>query len=165
MSKSKYEASMVMDMLSEFARYDPQPGKFICTKTGKGRSIPIGGELGHISKTVGYKYIAIAGTRYSCHALAWAWMTGEWNKNQIDHINGNPIDNCWANLREVTAQQNQFNRKKHIGGVGWHKASNKWRAYLNINGQSKHLGLFNSREKAQEVHDIAYETRKRQLGL
>ena len=87
----------------------------------------------------------------------------EWPPNYIDHINKDRTDNRWDNLRSVTAQQNQLNRK-HSGGVGWHKASGKWRAYLTINCKQKHLGLFSTKEKAQAIHFKAYKSHKESVG-
>jgi hypothetical protein len=38
------------------------------------------------------------------HRLAWLYMTTAWAKE--DHVNGVKDDNRFANLREVTRQQN-----------------------------------------------------------
>lgn len=37
---------------------------------------------------------------------------------------------------------------KDIPGVCWSNASNKWRAYINIDGKQKHLGYFDDIEDA-----------------
>jgi hypothetical protein len=151
-----------LQCLKKFAEYEPETGKFICTHTGKGRTVPIGGELGHISKTVGYKYIVINGSRFSCHALAYLWMTGSWYDGQIDHVNGNRTDNRWRNLRVTTSRGNQCNRLKP-GGVGYHGASGKWRAYITDNGKAIHLGLFNTEDEARSFHSRAYSLRQRAI--
>jgi len=86
---------------------------------------------------------------------------------QTDHIiNGEEFDkqypelkysgllNLKSNLRVVTNQQNQMNRKSQQGssskykGVYWHKERKKWTAQIYINNNRKHLGLFNSEEEA-----------------
>ena len=36
-------------------------------------------------------------------------MTGDWPKEMLDHINRNPADNRWCNLREVTRAENRLN--------------------------------------------------------
>jgi len=152
----------VLADLRRFAKYQPETGKFICIATTKGRTVPVGGELGHLGPTTGYLYISIKKIRHTCHALAWLWMTGEWHTKQIDHINQNRTDNRWSNLRQVTPQQNQYNRKR-TGGVGFHKASGKWRAYLTVNNKAMHLGLFSTKEEAEAVHLRAYQARKDQV--
>jgi hypothetical protein len=91
---------------------------------------------------------------YKAHILIWAYQTGNWPKNQIDHINENPFDNRWENLREATKAQNMRNitkiRSNTSGykGVGWSKNCQKWRAYIWADGVSYHLGLFATKEEA-----------------
>jgi hypothetical protein len=77
---------------------------------------------------------------------------------QIDHINGNGLDNRKENLRICTHQQNQYNKKlsknnsSGIKGVHWDKSRNKWRAKIKINNKEKYLGRFKDRIEAKEVY-------------
>ncbi len=74
---------------------------------------------------------------------------------EIDHINRNGLDNQRKNLRIVTHKENLKNKSKYRSnksgsvGVSWHKATKKWIAQITFNGQRKHLGVFNDREKAE----------------
>jgi hypothetical protein len=77
-------------------------------------------------------------------------------ENFIDHVNGNPSNNRIENLRLVTHQQNQFNRKR-ARGYSWHKQNKKWRAAIRINGKKKHLGYFESEQDAREAYLKAKE--------
>ena len=69
-----------------------------------------------------------------------------------DHINGhkNRPDNRKQNLRQVTDQQNNFNRDKGSNntsgfiGVGYDKEKNIYEAYIGLNYKTIHLGYFNS---------------------
>lgn len=78
---------------------------------------------------------------------------------EVDHINGNRLDNRKENLRPVTRQQNSFNRVGRVGrkfkGVCWHKQHKAWRAYIVLNGKQKHLGLFDNREQAAVKYNEA----------
>lgn len=67
----------------------------------------------------------------------------------VDHINGDTLDNRKENLRICTHRQNCQNTKIRTGasskykGVMWDKRSDKWLARIVINGKQKRLGLFN----------------------
>lgn len=72
---------------------------------------------------------------------------------QVDHINGNRLDNQKANLRLVNAAQNQWNKRKVIRpgvttsqykGVNWDRSLNRWRARLSVNGKYIYLGIHKS---------------------
>ena len=82
---------------------------------------------------------------------------------QVDHINGNPLDNRKANLRLVTNQQNQFNSKNTGSGdnsrkgVSFRKDRNKWRAYITLNGKQIALGSFDTEAEAIEARIQAEE--------
>lgn len=71
---------------------------------------------------------------------------------EIDHINGNGLDNRHENLRHVTHRQNGQNR--HISkssrypGVYWLKQRRKWYSRIRLNGKMKSLGLFNNEYEA-----------------
>lgn len=68
--------------------------------------------------------------------------------DQVDHIDGNSLNNRIENLRKVTASQNSQNRKiigKNKSGasnVVIHKQSGKWQASIYIDKKIKYLGLF-----------------------
>ena len=74
----------------------------------------------------------------------------------VDHINGDPLDNRRENLRVCTQKQNCQNRgatrKTGLKGISLHKATNRWRAYIKIDGRQKHLGLFPTMEEASKAY-------------
>jgi hypothetical protein len=80
---------------------------------------------------------------------------------QVDHIDGNGLNNCQANLRTATNQENSCNQGKgkrntsDYKGVSWHKLARKWWAQIGINGKKKYLGLFNSKIEAARVYNKA----------
>lgn len=81
---------------------------------------------------------------------------------EIDHVNGNPLDNRRCNLREATRHQNCWNRKRRrdnsSGTTGVIKtANNKWRASIMANGVNHHLGTFERKEDAIRVRKEAEE--------
>lgn len=79
---------------------------------------------------------------------------------EIDHIDGNGLNNQKQNLRIVTHAQNQKNMKKPITntsgykGVSWDQVRRKWVAYI-WNGKSINLGGYSTKLEAAEAYDKA----------
>lgn len=114
----------------------------------------------------GYRYIGIDGVLYRANRLAWAYVNGELPKGQVDHIDGNRLNDSISNLRDVSAEENQRNRKSgnknstsSLLGVSYHKQTGKWRAQLCIT-TTKHLGLFDTE---QEAHNAYLEAKNHYL--
>jgi hypothetical protein len=109
----------------------------------------------------GYFTIGVQGKRYLTHRVIWFWMTGEWPKSEIDHINGDKTDNRWSNLRAATRSQNMRNRGPHndnksgLKGVHFSKKGNKWIAQIYANNQRKQLGRFDCPAAASLAYQVA----------
>jgi len=58
----------------------------------------------------GYCITTLMGRSVMAHRIIWIMMTGREPNGQIDQINGNPADNRWSNLREVSPAGNSRNR-------------------------------------------------------
>lgn len=77
-------------------------------------------------------------------------------QKQIDHINGNRLDNRKSNLRLVTAHQQSMNKglsKNNTSGtkgVMWLESAKKWSAYIFYNYKKICLGLFKNKNEAIE---------------
>jgi len=82
---------------------------------------------------------------------------------EVDHINGNRLDNRRANLRLCTHKQNLQNRKRQAGGSsrykGVHKSVGKWRAMIGYDGKLYHLGYFADEEDAAKAYNEAASER------
>ena|ERR1035437_231983 len=80
---------------------------------------------------------------------------------EVDHINGNKLDNRKANLRIATRSQNAMNSKiaksntSGYKGVSWFKRDSKWRADIRINYKSIFLGLFTNKKDAVQSYNQA----------
>jgi hypothetical protein len=74
---------------------------------------------------------------------------------ELDHKNRIKNDNRIDNLRIVSSQQNSFN--KNSKGYFFDKASNKWRAQIQVEGKRFYLGLFNTEEEARQAYLQAKE--------
>ena len=144
--------------LRELFSYDPETGE-LRWKISLSRRTKIGDLAGSVDlQEKGRINVRIRGTDIRAHRIIWTMVTGRWPTNQIDHINENPNDNRWCNLREATKSQNMMNitrvRSNSSGykGVSWHKVCKKWRALIAVNNQSVHLGLFETRDDARDAY-------------
>ncbi len=78
---------------------------------------------------------------------------------QVDHIDGNTLNNQRNNLRLATMSQNLANQRKTRGisrykGVSYNKKARKFEAYVTCKGIRHYLGLFISEEDAAKSRDI-----------
>ena len=83
---------------------------------------------------------------------------------QVDHINGDGLDNRKQNLRKCTQSQNQQNRRKFkkcsskYKGVHWMKYAKKWRARISYQGTRISLGVFDTEAEAAHNYNLAATT-------
>jgi hypothetical protein len=165
---------LTSEIVRQLLGYDSTTGVF----TWKERSGQAGIDGGFNRKYAGtiagrstgtkYDSIAIYGTRYYSHRVAWLYMTGEFPPECIDHINGDTRDNRFSNLREATTSQNGFNAKRQhrnrcgLKGVCFvPKYSSPYRATLRIDGKNVILGHFDT---AEEAHAAYVEAAKKYHG-
>lgn len=148
--------------IADYLRYEPETGLFYWIKTS-GHRISAGSQAGTNSGGIRGIQIGFAGKRYRAARLAWRLMTGEWPPNQIDHINGNPIDNRWENLRPATQHENMQNTtaqsRNRSGLIGVSTSGKKYRARIGKNGKQIEIGRFDSADEAHE----AYKSAKREM--
>lgn len=77
---------------------------------------------------------------------------------QVDHINGDSLDNRRSNLRIATTSQNIANSKPQSGrssrfkGVCWDKSREKWIAGITINYRRQNLGRYDTEEAAYAAY-------------
>jgi hypothetical protein len=128
-----------------------------CPDTGEIRNRKLGIVIRKKSKNrrTSYIHLSVCGHAIYAHRAAWALHYGEWPKGQLDHRDGNGLNNRIDNLRDSTHAQNQRNQRIHIRnktgvrGVCIDKKSGKWQALIwDGNGKRIHLGRFTTVEAA-----------------
>lgn len=141
-----------LDKISSLLGYNPQTGVFWWKHQPNGR-VPLFSSPGTVNGA--YLKIQVAGKKTGAHRLAWFLANGEWPKGQIDHIDGDTLNNRLSNLRDATHSENARNRSgpdrdsaSGHRGVYWHKGRGKWAAAIRHHGQHISLGLHDSIEDA-----------------
>lgn len=80
---------------------------------------------------------------------------------EVDHINGDKLDNRKANLRICSHAENRRNVKKQMDctseykGVFWCSRLAKWSTRITVNGKEIHLGNYQSEVVAALHYDMA----------
>lgn len=90
--------------------------------------------------TSNYATMYYQGKKQLCHRVAFHVMTGEWPPDEVDHINGDKLDNRWHNLRLVKRYENI--RYRSQGGAGVYPLGQKWRAVIHSGGEQHFLGMY-----------------------
>jgi hypothetical protein len=113
----------------------------------------------------GYVSIAIFGQPYRAHRLIWVIQTGAWpaSDQHIDHIDGNPSNNVFSNLRLATVSLNMANAKRPstnrsgYKGAYFKKNMGRYAAGIKVNQRVYHLGHFDTPEEAHAAYISAAE--------
>jgi hypothetical protein len=156
------------DQIASTFRYHPISGRL--AKLSRGRWIELktaGVGMGRLKVlSVHFRGCSIQATH-----LAFMLMRQRWPYlgRQIDHRNGNPGDNTWANLREAFPSQNMMNR----GGWKWsglpkhiYEVENGYQVRVNGQYLGQYIGLEYAKAAAAKAEaelqgQYAYRSRPR----
>jgi hypothetical protein len=88
-------------------------------------------------------------------------ITGVGPDEQVDHRDGDGLNNRRANLRPTTRAMNQANRRKVWSRTGYKgvrfdgERERPWRAYITVKGKQTTLGQYETAEEAARAYDRA----------
>lgn len=169
---SDKEKLFTAEELREAMSYNPKTGTFFWRyRPGwKWNTRLVGKRAGYdnkkgIAHRHPYRLIWFKGTNRKEHQLAWLWMTGQWPSKNIDHKDGNGLNNKWSNLRLATVAQNTANSKMYstntVGFKGVQRNKRRFQARIIVDGKFHHLGMFAT---AEEAHDAYVKAAKKHFG-
>ena len=116
------------------------------------RNVFIGVEAGCVCGN-GYRELKYKGKGYGVHRIVFYLHYG-YMPEQVDHIDGNPLNNRAENLRAADKVKNGFNRqinnnnKSGHKNVSWNKATQKWSVSVQAHNKSHYFGRFDDLEIA-----------------
>lgn len=104
----------------------------------------------------GYAAIDVEKKKEYMHRL----IMGNPKDMEVDHIDGDKLNNTKENLRICSRLQNARNTKPQRGtsvykGVSWCKVASRWMATIWLNGKGVYLGLFHNESDAANAYDDA----------
>lgn len=162
------------DLIPDYARmaavfqYCPETGE-VWSKVQRG-PFPPGRKVGGVfqpRKGTPYLRMRFDGHNFLLHRVAWLLMTGEWPRGEVDHADGNGLNNVWANLRLASRSEQCRNVKAAstnatgVVGVSFHRATEKYMARGRSGGKEVYLGLFPTIAEAARA---SKEFRDREYG-
>lgn len=104
----------------------------------------------------GYINVYFSGKTYRLNRLVWIYFNGD-TKAEIDHIDGDRLNNSIENLREATRTENNINRTLHsdnkTGYKGVVEYEGKFVAYTKVAGKTKNIGTFETAKLASEAYE------------
>lgn len=94
--------------------------------------------------------INLSGRKYPAARIAWVLSKKAPIPEgmEVDHINGNAMDNRMSNLRIVSHAMNMKNQRLHktstsgVPGVVWKKTEQRFHARIRTDGKWRHLGSY-----------------------
>lgn len=152
--------------------YDPDTGTLTWKERilgGRGTNVSFntryaGQSVGALN-SCGHRQVRVEGRLTTVHRIAWKMMTGKDPTNQIDHINGNPDDNRWNNLREATQLHNTWNQKMRSTNTTGHTniyrlnvkraSSKKFIVIMSVESRPTTIGAFVTLEEAMAAREAA----------
>lgn len=99
-----------------------------------------------------YRTSRVGGRSYRLYLHRWLLGLERGDKRQVDHVNGNKLDNRRENLRLATPSQNSQNMARAPGPSGhrnvyWHRSGN-WRVQVCVAGKRVSGGYFKELDEA-----------------
>jgi len=171
-AKEKIDAKLVQRAF----RYCPQTGKFWHQERPSAwfrspaaaaawNAAYAGKPVGRAYHNKGYHLLTFQNKKIRAHRAAFACELGHWPHGEVDHINGDPADNRWSNLRVCSHRLNRVNTggwensSSKFVGVSWNRRAGKWMAQYMAGGVNHYLGLYESAEGAARARDAAMKRR------
>jgi hypothetical protein len=136
--------------------YDPETGFFTWNEAATNRQA-IGLRADRLTGRYRSIKCSTCDCRHQAHRVAWLKAYGCWPTEQIDHINGDSLDNSLSNLREALPYQNTANcrgRKRDLPkGVRQLPGSKRYSARVHRHGKLYFAATFDTVSEASAAYE------------
>ena len=155
-----------LEILRWLFRYDSESGKLFKIRGSSGKLYNPEKEITAVANA--YLTVGITDSNglmkvFKVHQIIYFMVSGIEPLQIVDHIDGNPLNNKFDNLRLTTESGNNRNRgmssRNTSGyvGVSWNKGAGKWMAMASDNNnKKKYLGYFDDITDAANVVKAHY---------
>lgn len=171
------------DELRQLLWYEPETGKLFWRERGaewfahctpghqdrirKGWNAAWSGKEAGVTGPYGYNTVTVQALHLMAHRIIWCMEHGHWPNEQIDHIDGDRVNNRLENLRECTHTENQRNMRRSrsntsgVTGVYWDKKISRWKAEVSLKSRKIYVGVFRDLKEAE----TAVKAKRAELGF
>lgn len=144
------------------------------SNTGQVKSLKSNKILKPSKNSLGYRTVSLCSNTqkktFSIHTLVWrTFQSSEVVAGYVvDHKDNDKANNSLDNLQYITCRENSLKNPpgQRIGKTSsemqrsafagtFHKKSQKWAAYKRINGKATYLGLYETKEQANQAYQKA----------
>jgi hypothetical protein len=152
----KFRPLPSQDLLLRLFEYDVDTGLlYRKTKNKKWNNKPAGCYRTRRGGKAWLVLVHVGELQYPAHRIIWLMMTGEDPSLTIDHIDRNPFNNSWSNLRLaddwLQSQNRELAATAGHKGISFDKATKRWRARKVVDGKRVSVGAFSTKEEAIEA--------------
>lgn len=150
-----------LSYLKSRLRVDVNAGRVFWIDATKHHANLVGKEAGSARRSSdsdkSYWYVKVDSVALKRSHIVFLFATGEWPTLQIDHINGNSLDDRIENLRQATVTQNAWNhkrrRKRSTTPMGVRRvASGRFQARIAVEKKQIVIGTFATPDQAAEAY-------------
>lgn len=154
------ESAFVPATLRTVFEYEPETG-LLTWRHRQGKAAFNGKLAGKQAGSVcgKYRYVTIGEAKLLVHRIIWAMVHGGWPVGEIDHEDGDPLNNVLSNLRPASPRQNCQNKRCPLGIVPLKGVTELpeggFRARITGPRGRKSLGIYPNAHAAARAYDSA----------
>ena len=113
------------------------------------------GTIGRFKSGLAYRLVVVDRVLFLEHRIIWKIVTGEDPGDEIDHEDGDGLNNKWDNLRQATHAQNMHNNGGWRGRdlpKGVTRMRGRFQAQITLDYKVMALGTFDTPEEAHNAY-------------